>query len=45
MTGRAERWQDQPFGTPEDVAAEKRSFTGRYLAPLLGKLRESVAAE
>ena len=24
-------------GTPEEVAAEPRSFTGRYLAPLLGK--------
>ncbi|TPG43553.1 hypothetical protein EAH79_07345 [Sphingomonas koreensis] len=23
-------------GTPEDVACEPRSFTGRYLAPLLG---------
>lgn len=23
-------------GTPEDVAKEPRSFTGRYLAPLLG---------
>ena len=31
-------------GTPEDVASEPRSFTGRYLAPLLGK-REAVAAE
>lgn len=34
-------------GTPEQVAKEPRSFTGRYLAPLLerGKVRESVAAE
>nr|WP_294810850.1 excinuclease ABC subunit UvrA [uncultured Sphingomonas sp.] len=34
-------------GTPEAVAKEPRSFTGRYLAPLLErrKLRESVAAE
>ena len=31
-------------GTPEVVAAEQRSFTGKYLAPLLGK-REAVAAE
>ena len=31
-------------GTPEDVAAEPRSFTGRYLAPLLER-RERVAAE
>ena len=31
-------------GTPEVVAAAKGSFTGRYLAPLLGK-RELVAAE
>ncbi|MFL0413361.1 excinuclease ABC subunit UvrA [Sphingomonas sp. 179-I 2A4 NHS] len=31
-------------GTPEVVAAEPRSFTGKYLAPLLGK-REAVAAE
>ena len=36
-------------GTPEDVAAEPRSFTGRYLAPLLekgdGPAAESAAAE
>lgn len=34
-------------GTPEAVAKEPRSFTGKYLAPLLerGKVRESVAAE
>ncbi|KRC81390.1 excinuclease ABC subunit UvrA [Sphingomonas sp. Root241] len=34
-------------GTPEAVAKEPRSFTGRYLAPLLerGKVRETVAAE
>jgi excinuclease ABC subunit A len=34
-------------GTPEDVVKEPRSFTGKYLAPLLakGKVRESVAAE
>ena len=31
-------------GTPEDVASEPRSFTGKYLQPLLGK-REAVAAE
>jgi excinuclease ABC subunit A len=31
-------------GTPEQVAAEPRSFTGRYLAPLLEQ-RERVAAE
>jgi excinuclease ABC subunit A len=31
-------------GTPEDVAAEPRSFTGRYLAPLLER-GERVAAE
>ena len=30
-------------GTPEQVVKEKRSFTGRYLAPLLGL--EAVAAE
>lgn len=30
-------------GTPEKVVKEKRSFTGRYLAPLLGL--EAVAAE
>ena len=30
-------------GTPEKVVTEPRSFTGRYLAPLLGK--EAVAAE
>jgi excinuclease ABC subunit A len=31
-------------GPPEMVAAEPRSFTGKYLAPLLGK-REAEAAE
>ncbi|MDF2495623.1 excinuclease ABC subunit UvrA [Sphingomonas sp.] len=31
-------------GTPEVVAAEPRSFTGKYLAPLLGK-RQAEAAE
>ncbi len=34
-------------GTPEEVVKEPRSFTGKYLAPLLGKRAagESVAAE
>ena len=34
-------------GTPEDVVKEPRSYTGKYLAPLLGKRAagESVAAE
>ena len=32
-------------GTPEQVAAEPRSFTGRYLAPMLEKAREREAAE
>ncbi|WNO54637.1 excinuclease ABC subunit UvrA [Stakelama saccharophila] len=32
-------------GTPEDIAASERSFTGRYLAPLLEKGKVSVAAE
>ncbi|MEP9361226.1 excinuclease ABC subunit UvrA [Sphingomonas sp. KR3-1] len=34
-------------GTPEQVVKEPRSFTGKYLAPLLGKgkVRETVAAE
>ncbi|MBB5719679.1 excinuclease ABC subunit A [Stakelama sediminis] len=32
-------------GTPEDIAASERSFTGTYLAPLLAKGKESVAAE
>ncbi len=34
-------------GTPETVVQEPRSFTGKYLAPLLGKraVGESVAAE
>ncbi|UZK65970.1 excinuclease ABC subunit UvrA [Sphingomonas sp. M1-B02] len=34
-------------GTPEQVAKEPRSFTGKYLAPLLerGTVRETVAAE
>ena len=31
-------------GVPETVAKEPRSFTGKYLAPLLSK-REAVAAE
>lgn len=30
-------------GTPEDVAASKRSYTGQYLAPMFAKA--SVAAE
>jgi excinuclease ABC subunit A len=30
-------------GVPEDVARAERSFTGRYLAPLLG-MREKGAA-
>ena len=29
-------------GTPEDVVKEPRSFTGRYLAPLLGKRVEAA---
>jgi excinuclease ABC subunit A len=34
-------------GTPQVVAKEPRSFTGRYLAPLLERkvARETVAAE
>ncbi|MDQ0251600.1 excinuclease ABC subunit A [Sphingomonas kyeonggiensis] len=32
-------------GTPEEVVKEPRSFTGKYLAPLLGKVRETEAAE
>ncbi|MBU0557702.1 MAG: excinuclease ABC subunit UvrA [Alphaproteobacteria bacterium] len=32
-------------GTPEQVVKEKRSYTGRYLAPLLGKKTVSEAAE
>ncbi|RHW18138.1 hypothetical protein D1610_06540 [Sphingomonas gilva] len=34
-------------GTPEQVAKAKGSFTGRYLAPLLGKQRndKAIAAE
>ena len=32
-------------GTPEQVVKEKRSYTGRYLAPLLGKKAVSEAAE
>ncbi|MFA5970257.1 MAG: excinuclease ABC subunit UvrA [Sphingomonas sp.] len=32
-------------GTPEAVAKVERSFTGAYLAPLLAKRRERVAAE
>ena len=29
-------------GTPEDVVKEPRSFTERYLAPLLGKRAEAA---
>lgn len=49
--GGVKRGEIVAVGTPEDVAAEKRSFTGRYLAPLLGvkgakaKAREVEAAE
>jgi len=32
-------------GTPEDVVKEPRSYTGKYLAPLLVKRGEAVAAE
>ena len=32
-------------GTPEDVVKVQRSYTGRYLEPLLGSERERVAAE
>ena len=32
-------------GTPEQVAREKRSYTGRYLAGLLAGAKERVAAE
>ena len=32
-------------GTPEQVVKEQRSYTGHYLAPLLGKKAQSVAAE
>ncbi len=32
-------------GTPEQVAKTKGSFTGQYLAPLLERGRERVAAE
>ncbi|UAK24672.1 excinuclease ABC subunit UvrA [Sphingomonas nostoxanthinifaciens] len=32
-------------GTPEQVVKEKRSYTARYLAPLLKGAREAVAAE
>jgi excinuclease ABC subunit A len=32
-------------GTPEQVAKEPRSFTGRYLAPMLDKQRAREAAE
>ncbi|MGK6324851.1 excinuclease ABC subunit UvrA [Sphingomonas sp. DT-51] len=32
-------------GTPEEVVKEKRSYTGRYLAPLLGKRAAGVTAE
>ncbi len=32
-------------GTPEKVAGVSGSFTGRYLAPLLGKRAEKVATK
>jgi len=32
-------------GTPEQVAAEARSYTGRYLRPMLEKAKDTVAAE
>jgi len=32
-------------GTPEEVVKEKRSYTGRYLKPLLGKRGAGVKAE
>ena len=32
-------------GTPEKVVKEPRSFTGKYLAPLLKPAKEAVAAE
>jgi excinuclease ABC subunit A len=32
-------------GTPEQVAAEPRSFTGQYLGPLLARQPASVEAE
>ena len=32
-------------GTPEDVAAEPRSYTGQYLRPMLEKARTTEAAE
>jgi len=32
-------------GTPEQVAVNPRSFTGQYLAPLLERAKQSVAAE
>jgi len=32
-------------GTPEQVVKEPRSYTGKYLAPLLESKREAVAAE
>jgi excinuclease ABC subunit A len=31
-------------GTPEDIAAAKASYTGRYLAPLLKRGREKKRA-
>ncbi|MCX7864340.1 MAG: hypothetical protein N2423_04775 [Novosphingobium sp.] len=29
-------------GTPEQIAANPRSFTGQYLAPMLAKSREAA---
>jgi len=33
------------IGTPEQVVKEPRSYTGRYLKPLLEQKREAVAAK
>jgi excinuclease ABC subunit A len=32
-------------GTPEDVAREKRSYTGAFLRPVLGRRAGAAAAE
>ncbi len=42
--GRRRRRRDRREGTPEDVVQVERSYTGRYLAPLLGAKAPSKPA-
>jgi hypothetical protein len=40
--GDAEGGEVVAEGTPDDVAEEPRSYTGRYLAPMLERAREAA---